>query len=61
ILLREGHTLTGDELRTHCAAIMARHKAPRYVWFLDAPIPRNASGKFLKRALRESLKVEHAG
>jgi long-chain acyl-CoA synthetase len=61
ILLREGHTLTGDELRTHCAAIMARHKAPRYVWFLNEAIPRNASGKFLKRALRESLKVEDAG
>ncbi|MBP6546304.1 MAG: AMP-binding protein, partial [Phenylobacterium sp.] len=60
ILLRPGHSLTGDELRAHCAAIMARHKAPRYVWFLDEAIPRNASGKFLKRALRESLKVEDA-
>ncbi|WP_340645300.1 class I adenylate-forming enzyme family protein [Phenylobacterium sp.] len=61
ILLRPGHSLTGDELRAHCAALAAKHKAPRYVWFLNESIPRNASGKFLKRALRESLKVEDAG
>ena len=60
VLLRPGHSLTGDELRSHCTALMAKHKAPRYVWFLDEAIPRNASGKFLKRALRESLKVEDA-
>ncbi|MDO8378884.1 class I adenylate-forming enzyme family protein [Phenylobacterium sp.] len=60
VLLRPGHSLTADELRTHCMTLMAKHKAPRYVWFLDEAIPRNASGKFLKRALRESLKVEDA-
>ena len=61
VLLRPGHSLTADGLRAHCMSVMARHKAPRYVWFLDEAIPRNASGKFLKRALRESLKVEDAG
>ena len=30
------------------------------VWFLDEAIPRNASGKFLKRQLRETLKPEAA-
>jgi long-chain acyl-CoA synthetase len=25
------------------------------VWFLDEPLPRNASGKFLKRELRDRL------
>jgi long-chain acyl-CoA synthetase len=39
---------------------MAKHKVPRYVWFLNEAIPRNASGKFLKRALRDSLKVDDA-
>jgi long-chain acyl-CoA synthetase len=39
---------------------MAKHKAPRYVWFLTEPLPRNASGKFLKRELREALKLEAA-
>ncbi|WP_310542536.1 class I adenylate-forming enzyme family protein [Phenylobacterium sp.] len=61
VLLRPGHSLTADGLRAHCMTVMAKHKAPRYVWFLDDAIPRNASGKFLKRALRESLKVEDAG
>ena len=40
---------------------MAKHKIPRYFWFLTESIPRNASGKFLKRQLRETLKIEDAG
>ncbi|MBA3810464.1 MAG: acyl--CoA ligase [Caulobacteraceae bacterium] len=61
IVLRAGENLGPRELRAHCEGIMARHKIPRYLWFLADPIPRNASGKFLKRQLRESLSVEEAG
>ena len=63
IVLKPGKTLSEDALREHCAAIMAKHKAPRHVWFLDQPLPRNASGKFLKRDLRDQLapKVRLAG
>ena len=61
VVLRPGETLSPQALREHLAGISAKHKIPRYVWFLDEAIPRNASGKFLKRALRESLKVEDAG
>jgi long-chain acyl-CoA synthetase len=60
VVLREGETLDAEALRAHCASAMAKHKAPRYVWFLDESIPRNANGKFLKRHLRETLKVEDA-
>ena len=60
ILVRPGMALTAQEFRDHCVALMAKHKVPRYVWFLSEAIPRNASGKFLKRALKESLKVEDA-
>jgi long-chain acyl-CoA synthetase len=60
ILLRTGETLNADAIREHCIALIARHKAPRYVWLLDSPIPRNANGKFLKRELRETLSVEDA-
>ena len=60
VLLREGSALEAEELRSHLAALMAKHKIPRYVWFLDEAIPRNASGKFLKRQLRETLKPEEA-
>jgi long-chain acyl-CoA synthetase len=60
ILVRSDASLTGQEFREHCLALMAKHKVPRYVWFLSEAIPRNASGKFLKRALRDSLKVDDA-
>lgn len=60
VVLRPGHKLSADELRAHCAAHMSKHKVPRYVWFLNEAIPRNASGKFLKRQLRETLKLEQA-
>ena len=60
VVLRPGQRLSAEDLRAHCVVVMAKHKAPRYVWFLDEPIPRNASGKFLKRQLRESLKTEAA-
>ncbi len=55
IVLKPGEALTDTALREHCAAIMAKHKIPRYMWFLDEPLPRNASGKFLKRELRDRL------
>jgi long-chain acyl-CoA synthetase len=60
IVLRPGETLSADQIREHCVSLVAKHKAPRYVWLLTQSLPRNASGKFLKRELRESLKVEHA-
>lgn len=55
IVLRGDHSLTDAALRSHCTAIIAKHKIPRYVWFLSDPLPRNASGKFLKRELRDRL------
>ena len=60
ILLRPGATLDAAAVRAHCAAVMAKHKSPRYIWFLSEAIPRNASGKFLKRQLRDTLKVADA-
>ena len=60
VVLKPGHDLTEDELRAHCAALIAKHKVPRYVWFLNESLPRNASGKFLKRELRERLSPETA-
>jgi len=60
VVARPGHKLDAEELRAHCAAKLSKHKIPRYVWFLDEAIPRNASGKFLKRQLRETLKLEAA-
>ncbi len=47
--------LSADELREFLAARIAAFKIPRYVWFLEDALPRNASGKFLKRELRDRL------
>ncbi len=60
ILLRDGHSASAQELRDHVAVLIARHKAPRYIWFLSESIPRNASGKFLKKDLKAALKLEEA-
>jgi len=47
--------LSADELRAFLRERLAAFKVPRYVWFLEDALPRNASGKFLKRELRERL------
>ena len=57
LLLKPGATTTADELRGHCAGKLAKFKIPRYFWFMNEALPRNASGKFLKRELRDSLDV----
>lgn len=55
VVAKPGEALSAEAVREHCAAIMAKHKVPRYIWMLDEPLPRNASGKFLKRELRDKL------
>ena len=55
VLLKPGESLSDAELRAFCAGLTASYKVPRYVWFMDEPLPRNASGKFLKRELRDRL------
>lgn len=53
VTLAEGAALTLDELREHCAARIADYKLPREL--VVTAIPRNPSGKILKRQLRETL------
>ena len=36
----------------HCKAALADYKVPETITWLDAPLPRNANGKVLKRQLR---------
>ena len=43
--------VTADELIEHCRGQLARYKVPKEITFLDA-LPRNPSGKVLKRELR---------
>lgn len=46
-----GLTLTEDDLRVHVKATWRATKVPREVVFLEE-LPRNATGKVLKRELR---------
>mgnify|MGYP001356321767 FL=1 len=60
VYLNPGHTASAEDIREHCAAQIAKFKIPRYIWFTDTALPRNASGKFLKRELRDTLEVAHS-
>ena len=49
---RNGAKLTEDEVKDYVKQNLARYKVPREVVFLDE-LPRNATGKVLKRDLEE--------
>ena len=51
VVLRPDRPATAEELIEHCSGQLARFKVPKDVTFLDA-LPRNPSGKVLKRDLR---------
>ena len=53
VALRPNTTATEDELIEHCRGQLARFKVPKVVTFVDV-LPRNPSGKVLKRELREA-------
>jgi len=60
IFCKEGEPVSADTIRNHCHERISSHKVPRYIWFMNEALPRNANGKFLKRELRETLDVEQA-
>jgi fatty-acyl-CoA synthase len=51
VVVRSAATVTPDELLDHCRNQLARFKIPKAVVLVDA-LPRNPSGKVLKRELR---------
>jgi fatty-acyl-CoA synthase len=51
--------VTEEQLIRHCGQRLARFKVPRSVRFVDA-LPRSATGKLLKRELRENLSTRAA-
>jgi len=52
IVRRPGHALDAADVLAFCRERLANYKVPRRVEFLDT-LPRNPSGKVLKRLLRE--------
>jgi long-chain acyl-CoA synthetase len=55
VFLRQGATATVEELQAHVAERLAPFKVPTHMRLHEAPLPRNASGKILKRELRDEL------
>ena len=59
IILKEGESMTADEMKAYIGANMARHKVPKYVEFVSS-FPMNAAGKILKYKMREDA-IEKLG
>ena len=55
VVPKPGASLTEDAVIAHTRTVLAHYKAPRYVVIVDS-LPRNPSGKIVKRQLRD----EHA-
>jgi fatty-acyl-CoA synthase len=54
VVVKSGQTLDEETVIKHCAGVMAHFKVPKRVIFVDS-LPKNPSGKLLKRELRKSL------
>jgi acyl-CoA synthetase (AMP-forming)/AMP-acid ligase II len=56
VCARSGTDLSGEELIAFCKARIASYKKPKHVAFVDV-LPKNASGKVLKRELRARVET----
>jgi len=52
VVARPGHALTEEAVIAHCRERLANYKVPRSIQF-RTDLPRNATGKPLKRVLRQ--------
>jgi long-chain acyl-CoA synthetase len=53
----EGHSVTEAKIKQFCKERLGQHQLPRRVEIRDE-LPKNASGKILKRELRKEGEVE---
>ena len=53
VVLKPHAELTTEGLTSYCRQSLANFKVPRHIEFSDADLPKNTSGKVLKRVLRE--------
>jgi long-chain acyl-CoA synthetase len=53
VVLKSRMQLTVEALIDHCRQNLANYKVPRHIEFSDTDLPKNGSGKILKRLLRE--------
>jgi Acyl-CoA synthetases (AMP-forming)/AMP-acid ligases II len=52
IILREGSTITEDDVKEFCRGQISRHKIPKYIFFIES-FPMTGSGKIQKFKLKD--------
>ena len=52
VVVKDGHTLTAEEIIAFCRERLAAYKAPHIVEFRES-LPKSGVGKYLRRALRD--------
>jgi acyl-CoA synthetase (AMP-forming)/AMP-acid ligase II len=52
VVLKDGMSLSEEEIIAYCQERLARYKRPKSVAFVSE-LPKNPSGKILKRDLRD--------
>jgi len=57
VVLKPGMNITAEALIGHCRERLANYKVPRHLEFSETDLPKNGSGKVLKRLLRERFWV----
>jgi o-succinylbenzoate---CoA ligase len=55
VKLKEGTSISAEELAAYLKGRLAKYKVPTEFYFVDS-LPRNASGKLLRKSLRQWLK-----
>ena len=59
VILKEGESMTVDEMKKYVLDHMAKHKVPKYIEFMDS-FPMNDAGKIQKYKMRE-MAIEKLG
>ncbi|MDY0407737.1 AMP-binding enzyme [Paracerasibacillus soli] len=54
IVCKEAAVITKEEVLAFCKERLSAFKVPKYVYFIDT-LPKNPSGKVLKRSLRKQF------
>lgn len=57
VVLKTGQSLNMSQLLAHCTGLLGGFKIPKKL-FIQTELPRNASGKVLKRLLRDELSTK---
>ena len=60
VVLKPGELLSLDALQQHCRSRLAGFKVPKEM-LVRTQLPRNPSGKILKRVLRDEIAAETRG